>query len=88
MSSLKHHSHAWPAGVLHSASPARSLVAALLASASAMLSRLAADLAGAPLAAPRPSDPQLEFHAEAGAPEGALYVDGRLVGWLPGVSRL
>jgi hypothetical protein len=32
--------------------------------------------------------PQLEFHAEAGAPEGALYVDGKLVGHLPGVRRL
>ena len=30
----------------------------------------------------------LEFYAEAGAPEGALYVDGELVGHLPGVSRL
>jgi hypothetical protein len=35
-----------------------------------------------------PRAPQLEFHAEAGAPEGALYVDGKLVGWLPGVRRL
>lgn len=32
--------------------------------------------------------PVLEFYAEAGAPEGALYVDGRLVGHLPGVNRL
>jgi hypothetical protein len=31
---------------------------------------------------------RLEFHADAGAPEGALYVDGRLVGWIAGVSRL
>ena len=30
----------------------------------------------------------LEFHAEAGAPEGALYVDGELVARLPGVTRL
>ncbi|MFM7533070.1 MAG: hypothetical protein ACKO5J_11440 [Rubrivivax sp.] len=30
----------------------------------------------------------LEFHAEAGAPEGALYVNGEFVGYLPGVSRL
>ena len=29
-----------------------------------------------------------EFYAEAGAPEGALYVDGQLVGYLPGVTRL
>ena len=33
-------------------------------------------------------DPVLEFYAQAGAPEGALYVDGKLVGLLPGVSRL
>ena len=32
--------------------------------------------------------PRLEFHADAGAPEGALYVDGVLVGHLPGVHRL
>jgi hypothetical protein len=34
------------------------------------------------------TDPVLEFYAEAGAPEGALYIDGRLVGHLPGVTRL
>ena len=33
-------------------------------------------------------DPCFEFHAEAGAPEGALYVDGVLIGRLPGVTRL
>lgn len=31
---------------------------------------------------------QLEFHAEAGAPEGTLYVDGELVAQLDGVRRL
>jgi len=31
--------------------------------------------------------PVVEFHAEAGAPEGALYVDGELIGHLD-VSRL
>ncbi len=31
---------------------------------------------------------QLEFYAEAGAPEGALYVDGRLTAQLDGVRRL
>lgn len=43
------------------------------------------------LALPEPApvgEPQLEFHREAGAPEGALYVDGRRVGVLPGVTRL
>lgn len=34
------------------------------------------------------AEPMLEFYAEAGAPEGALYVDGRRVGVLPGVTRL
>jgi hypothetical protein len=29
-----------------------------------------------------------EFHADAGAPEGALYVAGEFVGRLPGVQRL
>jgi hypothetical protein len=32
-------------------------------------------------------DVSVEFHAEAGAPEGALYVDGELVGYLE-VRRL
>ena len=31
---------------------------------------------------------ELEFYAEAGAPEGALYLDGELVGHLPGITRL
>ena len=30
----------------------------------------------------------LEFYAEAGAPEGALYVDGQLTALLDGVRRL
>ncbi len=34
------------------------------------------------------ADPLVEFYAEAGAPEGALFVDGRRVGVLPGVTRL
>lgn len=33
-------------------------------------------------------EPVLEFYAEAGAPEGALYVDGVRVGVVPGVARL
>ena len=32
--------------------------------------------------------PQLEFYAEAGAAEGALFVDGQLVGYVAGVNRL
>lgn len=30
----------------------------------------------------------LEFYAEAGAPEGALYVDGQLAAQLDGIRRL
>jgi hypothetical protein len=68
--------------------PARSVAAASLQSASAVLARLARRLAvPAPVVAePRP--PVLEFYADAGAPEGALYLDGQLVGWVPGVRRL
>jgi hypothetical protein len=65
----------------------RQLAARSLRSASAALERLAGDLA-APAAARAASNPHLEFHAEAGAPEGALYLDGRLVGWVQGVKRL
>jgi hypothetical protein len=62
------------------------MLAMLLIAASGLLARLAAALASKPARAV--TDPRVEFHAEAGAPEGALYVDGQLVGWLPGVSRL
>lgn len=68
--------------------PARRLAAAGLRSASAVLARLARRLS-VPLAAPVARPPsRLEFYAEAGAPEGALYLDGQLVGWVPGVKRL
>jgi hypothetical protein len=67
--------------------PARRVAAASLRSASAVLAHLARRLAVPPPAPPRlPS--RLEFYAEAGAPEGALYLDGQLVGWVPGVKRL
>ena len=38
--------------------------------------------------APLSALPVIEFYAEAGAPEGALYADGQLVAHLPGVLRL
>jgi hypothetical protein len=67
----------------------RRLAAGLLTAASASLARIAAALEPAPTSTAGVSvDPQLEYHAEAGAPEGALYVDGELVGWLRGVRRL
>lgn len=65
----------------------RQVAAALLRRASAMLARLALSVAGAAGQFPV-REPVLEFYAEAGAPEGALYVDGELVGMLVGVSRL
>lgn len=35
-----------------------------------------------------PAPGVVEFYVEAGAAEGALYVNGQLVGYLPGVNRL
>ena len=63
------------------------LAATSLRSASAMLTRLSHRLVR-PAGRSRQTLPQLEFYAEAGAPEGALYLDGQLVGWVAGVKRL
>lgn len=65
---------------------ARRAAASVLRGASAALARLARRLAAPRRVARGPA--QLEFYAEAGAPEGALYLDGELVGWLQGVKRL
>ena len=68
--------------------PARRAAAATLRTASAVLARLARR-AAVPAALPAHPRPEvLEFYADAGAPEGALYLDGQLVGWIPGVKRL
>ncbi len=64
----------------------RQLVAVLLHGASRLLAAWARKLASR-----KPSvgvAVQLEFYAEAGAPEGALYVNGQLVGRMSGVNRL
>ena len=72
----------------------RKLAGAALRGASRLLARLArsARVAGrsteAHRIAKRHLPPELEFYIEAGAPEGALYVDGCYVGHLPGVTRL
>jgi hypothetical protein len=58
----------------------------LLRAGSRLLDGLAARLALQPTG--QPAEPVLEYHAEAGAPEGALYVDGQLVGHVLGVTRL
>ena len=67
----------------------RLLAAHALGATSRQLDRLAAALSAS--AAPRltrEASQVFEFYAEAGAPEGALYLDGELVGYLPGVTRL
>lgn len=64
----------------------RDLTAGALRAASRLLDGLAARLVWVQ---PAPAaDAVLEFHADAGAPEGALYVNGQLVGHLSGVNRL
>lgn len=75
------------------ATPTRPLAhatAALLRAASALLERLAERLSNVSTraAAARSLPSHVEFHAEAGAPEGALYADGVLIGVLPGITRL
>jgi len=66
--------------------PVRSLVASLLRGAGRALDTLAQKLAL--VDAPPTEEPQLEYHGDAAAPEGALYVNGVLVGRLLGVNRL
>ncbi len=67
----------------------RLLAAALLRGVSALLARVARRLAHSDRRAQRSQRPQvLEFYAEAGAPEGALYLDGQLLGYIDGVNRL
>jgi hypothetical protein len=61
------------------------------ASASDLPADTTASAPGAASALPASTEPPAaarEFHAEAGAPEGALYVDGQLIGHLQGVPRL
>lgn len=80
---------AWHIGAGPIAWPVRARIAAAwaLRAASLALDSLASRLAVAPAAVPS-VEPTIEFHAESGAPEGALYVDGKLIGWLEGVKRL
>lgn len=71
----------------------RPAVVRVLRAASHTLARLACRLSAAEVrreVAPAAVlvSPLVEFYAEAGAAEGALYVDGRLLGYLPGVARL
>lgn len=78
-----------PSASAHATSAgARWLAALVLQRASELLARWALAVATPRRAAELQTDPRLEFHAEAGAPEGAIYLDGQLYGWLPGVQRL
>lgn len=71
-------------------SPLRAVAAAALRAASRLLDRLARRLAQAPSrsASAAAGLPTVEFHADTEARDGALYVDGRLVGFLRGIRRL
>ncbi len=66
----------------------RGTIAFVLQKASTGLMRLAQTIAAPAAPPPKALPRELEFYAEAGAPEGALYMDGELVGWIPGVTRL
>jgi hypothetical protein len=68
--------------------PLRRLLAAGLRSTSSVLAHLAQRMAVPALPDVKKAPEVLEFYADAGAPEGALYLDGKLVGYLPGVKRL
>jgi len=65
---------------------ARGLAAALLRATSRVLDTLAEKLAL--VDEPPVTEPVLEYFGDAGAPEGALYVNGKLVGHVLGVTRL
>lgn len=67
------------------ASPSRQVVAAVLRHVSRVLDRAAQRLL-VPAMAPPPRPVEREFAQVDG--RGALYEDGRLVGWLEGVDRL
>lgn len=91
MHRLTAHSLALPTA---STDPWRRAAARLLRATGAVIHRQSRQAAqrllrtGAPrLAVGLTTLPQLEFHADAGAPEGALYVDGEYVGRLD-IQRL
>lgn len=67
------------------------VAAAVLRAAGDLLARWAERRAAADAAVAVADAGTVEFHLlhrDAGAPEGALYVDGKLVGVLTGVTRL
>lgn len=67
---------------------ARDAVATVLRAAGLALAALAERLAERAAYGRTVAEPVIEYHADAGAPEGALYVNGHLVGHVLGVNRL
>src|SRR5450755_3959658 len=63
----------------------RRALSAALRRASALLAPLARRIGKGAARGPAGDPQRLEFYAEAGAPEGALYLDGQLIGWMRGV---
>ena len=67
----------------------RHFVANALRFASALLERLAANVEYSNESTSSEKPPtELEFYAESGAPEGAIYANGKLLGYVTGVNRL
>jgi hypothetical protein len=67
----------------------RRVLARALRAVAARMGRWARALQAGRQRSPAPvRAPVLEFYAEAGAPEGALYADGEYVGRVEGVTRL
>lgn len=69
-------------------SPMRRAAASILRQSSRMLARMARRVHETRMQSRARRAPELEFYVEAGAPEGALYVDGSYFGHVPGVTRL
>jgi len=76
-------------GLMPDRAAVRRAIAAALNAAARALQRVARHLGAAPILTPAVALPaRLEFHAEPGAPGGALYLDGQLIGHVAGVRRL
>jgi hypothetical protein len=68
-------------------SPLQQRAAQALRAISRLLDSMALRLSFTPISRAQ-SQAVLEYHADAGAPEGALYVNGQLLGHVMGVKRL
>lgn len=67
----------------------RRILAGIFRAASRRLAQLSRSLSATERARNRTQvEAVYEFYAEAGAPEGAFYIDGKLVCYVQGVTRL